>query len=428
MIEMKKKMLLSLAALAAMTSTAFADATIPADAYYWEGHFYYVFDNVADTWEEAEAYCESRGGYLAVIDREAENKELYDLMKRSGYSSAYFGLTDARHKNVWKWVDESPLDYTHWGAGEPNHYQGEHYGMFYANTPAYEWNDGDFGRGVTPGSGKAFICEWDSLEGSGVVYTPDGVRGGRPDHRRHPGMPAHRGTAPAAPAAQQTPAAPSGQPAAPSEQPAAQPMQLGGGTLVTYLRFNDTASKDEAGASWTSYGGSQDTFGAKSGKALKLENKGYLGLNKPVTFGGQDFTIDFWLNMSSYSGSYARAFVFYDTDSSNSKAILFYRSGTSGNFYTMWDNTSVVNSSMKLDQLTHVALVYRHDLGKLITYINGKKDSEISRTIPRTTFKKGWLGKSNYPSDGFMTGAMDEFRVIDGTALWKSDFVPPTAY
>ena len=42
-------------------------AEIPSDALVYNGHSYYIYSNVADTWEEAKTYCEKLGGHLAVI-------------------------------------------------------------------------------------------------------------------------------------------------------------------------------------------------------------------------------------------------------------------------------------------------------------------------------------------------------------------------
>ncbi|SHK27475.1 Lectin C-type domain-containing protein [Selenomonas ruminantium] len=427
----KRTFFLAAAVLTAISGTALADAVIPADAHRYNGHFYYVFDGVANTWEEAERYCESRGGYLAIINDAAENQSLYDYIKRMGKKDVYFGLTEAGHPNVWRWVDGAPLTYQNWNTGEPNHGPGEHYGMYYTAHQAYTWNDGDFGLQGSTGSSKAFLCEWDSLRGSNPHHKPGAHK---PPGHRPPVRPGHHG--PGYPPAQPTPPVavnhvPVSPPAAKPVPvpPQAAPMNLQGGKLVCYLRFNDSAIKDDAGNSWGGYSNPQlDTFGAKAGKALNLKDKAYIQLNKAVTFGGQDFTVDFWLNMSSYSGSYARAFVFYNTQNSNTNALLFYRVGSSGTFATMWNNASVNNSAVKLDHLQHIALVYRHDLGVLTTYVDGKKSSELKCTIPRTQFNQGLLGKSNYTSDGLMVGTMDEFRVIDGAALWKADFVPPTAY
>ena len=135
---------------------------IPADAFYYNGHHYYVFNNVVDTWEEAQLYCQKLGGYLAIISSAAENRNVYDMMTAYGYRDAYFGLTDLYEKGVWCWVNGERATYTNWSAGEPNHWQGkEHYGMYYHSSKPYQWNDGGFNEKITAGGGRAFICEWD---------------------------------------------------------------------------------------------------------------------------------------------------------------------------------------------------------------------------------------------------------------------------
>lgn len=51
---------------------------IPEDALLWNNHYYAVFDN-CNSWEEAAAYCESRGGHLATIASVEENNALLPL-------------------------------------------------------------------------------------------------------------------------------------------------------------------------------------------------------------------------------------------------------------------------------------------------------------------------------------------------------------
>ena len=118
--------------------------------------------------------------------------------------------------------------------------------------------------------------------------------------------------------------------------------------------------------------------------------------------------------------------MFYNNDSSNSNAILLYRYGSGSTIYTMWDNSGYNSGSDMLNQFCHVAMVYQHNLKKLKTYINGVLTSDRDFTIPRTTFNKGFIGKSNFPNEGDATvGTIDEFRVTDGAALWTSNFTPP---
>ncbi len=134
---------------------------IPAGPEALATHHYYVFDGVASSWEEAEAYCESLGGHLAVIGSQYENDLVYSIVQSAGYKSAYFGLTDSGSEGSWRTVNGEPLIYSNWGGREPNNERGkEHYAMFYYKSPDGAWNDGDFGHG-TLGGGTAFVCEWE---------------------------------------------------------------------------------------------------------------------------------------------------------------------------------------------------------------------------------------------------------------------------
>ena len=124
-------------------------------------HHYQVFENGISSWTEAEQYCESLGGHLATISSEEENSYIYQLMLDSGYTSAYFGLTDSESERTWRWVTGEPLTYQNWAIHEPNSENpNEDYAMFYYKFTDGTWNDGDFG-GKTVSGGIAFICEWD---------------------------------------------------------------------------------------------------------------------------------------------------------------------------------------------------------------------------------------------------------------------------
>lgn len=133
---------------------------IPSDAEYFNGSYYKIYDNDCETWLEAQNYCNSLGGDLAVITSEEENDFLYGLMIRSGYKNAYFGLTDREKEGIWQWVNDEKVNYTNWHSGEPNgENQNEDYAMFYYKFSDGTWNDGDFGERTVNG-GQTFICEW----------------------------------------------------------------------------------------------------------------------------------------------------------------------------------------------------------------------------------------------------------------------------
>ena len=136
-----------------------SNVKIPTEAYVYNGHSYYIYSGKVNTWEAARDYCSSLGGYLMIINDNAENNAVYDYMRNVGYSSAYFGLKKDNN-GVWYWVDNQRLGYSNWAPDEPNNAYGvEKYGMFYWKY-IYTWNDGDFNI-TTDNGGDAFICEWD---------------------------------------------------------------------------------------------------------------------------------------------------------------------------------------------------------------------------------------------------------------------------
>lgn len=136
---------------------------IPDGALIYNGHSYYVFEEDMSTWEQAKQFCEDKGGYLVIIDDTKENEVVYEYMIKSGYESAYLGLTDKETEGVWKTSKGKKATYFSFADGEPNNERGkEHYAMFYYKSPEYMWNDGDFTNG-TVNDAPVFICEWDYI-------------------------------------------------------------------------------------------------------------------------------------------------------------------------------------------------------------------------------------------------------------------------
>ena len=139
----------------------FKDFYLPMERFEWNGHSYAIFDN-CQSFETAKAYCEARGGHLATITSEAENKALYDFIKENGYDSAYFGFSDKAEEGHWQWVTGEEMAYTNWNEQEPGGDESENYAMFFYLYEDGTWNDGAFKENVYDG-GNAYICEWESF-------------------------------------------------------------------------------------------------------------------------------------------------------------------------------------------------------------------------------------------------------------------------
>ena len=82
------------------------------------GHNYYCSRDKM-TWPEAQAFCESNGGYLAVIDDAGENHFLAGILRTN---AAYIGLSDHRSEGHFEWVNGSPVSFTKWYPRQPNNY------------------------------------------------------------------------------------------------------------------------------------------------------------------------------------------------------------------------------------------------------------------------------------------------------------------
>ena len=130
----------------------------------YNNHYYKIYSNKAATFDSAEKYCETLGGHLATITSEEENEAVYQGIKKSGYSNAFFGLYKDDKDDTWHWVNNEPVNFTYWASGEPSNQGGvEKWGMYYQHYPDGHWNDGDFNGDYSAGACN-FICEWDSKE------------------------------------------------------------------------------------------------------------------------------------------------------------------------------------------------------------------------------------------------------------------------
>ncbi len=139
--------------------------TIPPDAIAYGGHSYYAdkvsCESISSYWD-AENYCESLGGHLAVITDSELNEFLYEYVFNTlGYESAYFGLTRSASEDEWYWVNGAGSSYRNWSYGQPDNRNGrENYALFYYKDKPYTWNDGDFGPDEN--GTVTFLMEWDT--------------------------------------------------------------------------------------------------------------------------------------------------------------------------------------------------------------------------------------------------------------------------
>ena len=80
-------------------------AEIPNEAIYYNGHYYYMYRESSVSVEtEAVAFCESKGGYLAIAETEEEQQVLRYYMQSKNCGNALFGLADNGSANQWNGI------------------------------------------------------------------------------------------------------------------------------------------------------------------------------------------------------------------------------------------------------------------------------------------------------------------------------------
>lgn len=85
----------------------------------YNGKLYTRYD-VSLPWNEAQKFCEMKGGRLAVVKDQETQNILKELIQDGGRSEYLLGASAEKNKGEWRWIDNSPLTYTNWGINEPN--------------------------------------------------------------------------------------------------------------------------------------------------------------------------------------------------------------------------------------------------------------------------------------------------------------------
>ncbi len=161
-----------------ISATVSAEAVdIPSSAKVWNGHSYYLYKQTMK-FSAAQAYCEARGGHLAVIDNAAENQMLTKYLAEQKCDAAMIGLYDADGSNgSWStWVTgKSTKSYTNWGYKQPD-WAGQTICVLNSTPNSYYgWEVGQWDNGWD--GDYHFLCEWETsdrldLEDASITLSP----------------------------------------------------------------------------------------------------------------------------------------------------------------------------------------------------------------------------------------------------------------
>lgn len=105
-------------------------------------------------YSDAQLYCQSRGGHLAMPKDEAANAVIARYISDAGLSRVYIGIHDLEREGVFTYVDRSPMTtFSKWRKGEPNNaYDNEDCAEMVSSG---EWTD------VSCHPTMYFVCEFD---------------------------------------------------------------------------------------------------------------------------------------------------------------------------------------------------------------------------------------------------------------------------
>ena len=120
-------------------------------------HSYGIFHDTL-TWEEAKAACEAKGGHLATITSQEEQKIIESLNTQN--SKLWIG----GYKNSagqWCWVTGEPWEYQNWGDGEPNDSSNVVADESCVAVWPVKWND--LANSNTYEQ-SGYICEWEASD------------------------------------------------------------------------------------------------------------------------------------------------------------------------------------------------------------------------------------------------------------------------
>lgn len=105
-------------------------------------------------WNEAQKFCESQGGNLAMA-KDAEIQRVLNELTQDGRQFYFLGLTNLQD-NKWKWLDNSDMDHSNWDDQEPTNTGNiEHYVAMVGKTG--KWRD--VALNISDMTQMGFICE-----------------------------------------------------------------------------------------------------------------------------------------------------------------------------------------------------------------------------------------------------------------------------
>jgi len=121
------------------------------------GHDYAVIDQEMP-WEEANAYCQSLGGYLATITSKEEQRFVSSILSKADRD--YYLLGASRTDGVnWSWISDEEFNYNNWQNSADSNDKGTKYLVLDKTLKKWSYIMDSM---VAADKTLGFICEWNS--------------------------------------------------------------------------------------------------------------------------------------------------------------------------------------------------------------------------------------------------------------------------
>ena len=130
------------------------------------GNHCYYWPISRRSWEDAELFCQDKGGHLAAVTSlEIHNFLMKRVDKDDRYTWFWIGGSDKETEGTWKWTDGSPWIFTNWAnesVQQPNKPNLRHDCLQIYNNPyaTNGWND------QSCGYYHQYICSWKLCSGN----------------------------------------------------------------------------------------------------------------------------------------------------------------------------------------------------------------------------------------------------------------------
>ena len=387
----------------------------------------------AQTWANGSAACIANGGRLATISTVEENILIANNLTTT---FAFFGLNDAVTEEVFVYPNGEPLTYSNWAQGEPNNSSNnEDFGEI---TASGRWND------LGPASTRLPILQLNALSpninacvGSNLTLTATAISGATYSWS---GPNGHSGSANSTTISAFSSNAQgnytvqiqqNGCSVSLTSNVALAPFPIGIGETATlptsvntglalYYPMNGNANDASGnGLNGTLQGGVTNDLNRfdEPSSALRLNGtNGFIDAPDGDYFGSGSFSISSWMRLSAFN-TWSRIMDF-GIGQANQNVLIGATNGTTGRpaiqTYNGTTPSTVVTApnAVTLNQWTHVAFVFENGAGRL--YVNGSLVNQGPQLFPQSIVRTlCYIGRSNWASDGFLNGTLDDFRIYN---------------